>query len=825
MNRIITELQDTGLLWEVLGGLRMAAFSVGDDFVIVDGNRVIKDRLFYNPEDVRGQLLFDILRIVPLPDPKSFLQKFTVLYGECLRRNREAFPAKITFIRKTDGFIVVVEDRSELIKLEMRAVHRRKEINTYNALSRTLSRASGLHEITEGALDIIIEEMNFDAAWISLVDAKSGALRLCCFRGGDGQTTPGEASLKRYESFVQRVFSSERALLVRNMHDDPRVSPDVMMTGFNSVAGVPIISKNMGDSGGRVVGVLGVADTMKDFFSSLDIQFLITIGNLLGVAIENARLITSLQERIRQIRLINEISGVVNSSLSIGHIFRLVFSEMSNIIEFDRASITLLDRNQDRLEIFAIDTRRPTRLTKGVHAPIEGTSAGWVTMHQKPWINRDLQEEIVFSFDSVLRDEGFRSTISIPLFKDRPLGALNLDSLHAGKYSVQDLEIIVPITKHLSIGLENALLFEEITREKREWEKTFDAITDMVWIEDLRGRALRVNRAVIKKSGRAELSFIQKSSQEIFTAMQIPDQGHIPSGSPERGREQFREIRGLNSSIYYYWTYPLLSSEGKVYGVINYLKDVTEQKRLEQRLIRADKLASLGILVAGVAHEINNPLGIIAGYSEALLERAREPELRELGSFEDFPEYLETINKEIFRCKDILQTLLDFARPSAGTFRMIDINGLIKEVMLLVTHGVGTQQYTIELDLRREIPETLADPGAMRQVFLNILMNSLHFIGERGRIVITTKVEEHPDGPDFIRVSIADNGPGIRQEIIDKIFDPFFSTKAVGEGTGLGLSICHRIVSEHEGTIDVESRPGAGATFIVRIPVRTARRR
>lgn len=823
MNRIIRELQDTGLLWEVLGGLRLAAFSVNDDFVIVDGNPVIKDRLFFNPEEVRGLQLFDIIRITPPADRNTFLRKYVVRDGECLRSNREAFPAKITFVRKTDGFIVVVEDRSEMIKLEMRAVHRRKEINTYNALSRALSRASGLHEITDGALDIIIHEMNFDAAWLSLVDDESGELSLCCFRGGDEQTSPGEDSLRQYESFVQRVFRSERALLVSNMHDDPRVIPDVVKTGFNSVAGVPIIIKNIGDAKGRVVGVLGVADTMSDFFSSLDIQFLTTIGNLLGVAIENARLITNLQKKIKQIRLINEISGVVNSSLSIGHIFRLVFSEIRNIIQFDRASITLLNRTQDRLEIFAIDTRRPTRLTKGVHAPIGGTSAGWVTVNQKPWINNDLKEDTAFRFDSALLAEGFRSTISVPLFKDRPLGALNLDSLHPGKYSEQDLDILVPITKHLSIALENALLFEEITREKREWEKTFDAITDMVWIEDLKGKALRVNRAVIGKSGRAELSLIQKSSQEIFTAMQILDQGHFPPGSAGHGREQFREIRGLNSSIYYYWTYPLLNSEGRVYGVINYLKDVTEQKRLEQRLIRADKLASLGILVAGVAHEINNPLGIIAGFSEALLDRAKEPELRAVGSFEDFPEYLETINNEIFRCKDILQTLLDFARPSAGTFRTIDINGLIKEVMLLVKHGVGTQKYTIELDLKRGIPETLADPGAMRQVFLNILMNSFHFIGEHGRIVIASAVEEHFNGPDIIRVSIADNGPGIRREIIDKIFDPFFSTKAVGEGTGLGLSICHRIVSEHEGTIDVESRPGGGAQFIVRIPVRTAR--
>jgi signal transduction histidine kinase len=247
---------------------------------------------------------------------------------------------------------------------------------------------------------------------------------------------------------------------------------------------------------------------------------------------------------------------------------------------------------------------------------------------------------------------------------------------------------------------------------------------------------------------------------------------------------------------------------------------VTEQKKLEQQLVRADKLASLGMLVAGVVHEINNPLGIIAGYSEALLDRAGDPELNALNAFEDFPEYLETINNEIFRCKDRLKGLLDFARTSSGNYRKIDINGLIKEVTLLVKHGAKTHNHLIDLNLQREMPETVADPGAMRQLLINIIMNSLYFIGPEGKIVISTSYEKDPCCQDSICIKISDNGKGINRDIIDKIFDPFFSTKAVGEGTGIGLSICHRIVSEHGGTIDVESREGTGTTFIINIPVK-----
>jgi signal transduction histidine kinase len=202
------------------------------------------------------------------------------------------------------------------------------------------------------------------------------------------------------------------------------------------------------------------------------------------------------------------------------------------------------------------------------------------------------------------------------------------------------------------------------------------------------------------------------------------------------------------------------------------------------------------------------------------MDRAGDPELKAVNAFEDFPEYLETINNEIFRCKDRLKGLLDFARTSSGNYRKIDINGLIKEVTLLVKHGARTHNHRIELDLQRDIPETVADPGAMRQLLINIIMNSLYFIDTKGKIVISTSYVKDPCFHDSICIKVSDNGKGISRDIVDKIFDPFFSTKDVGEGTGLGLSICHRIVSEHGGTIDVESREGIGTTFSIKLPVR-----
>ncbi len=339
--------------------------------------------------------------------------------------------------------------------------------------------------------------------------------------------------------------------------------------------------------------------------------------------------------------LINELSSIINSSLSIGTIFRMVVSELRKIIDYSRASLLLYNEKDDNLLIFALDTEMKTVMKKGVRAPIEGTSAGWVVRNNKPWISGDLRET-PFPLDRKLLAEGIRSTISIPLFHDRMLGVFNFDSAGPSEYSEKDLEILLPVAKHIAVALENALLFEEISTEKKEWERTFDAITDMVWIEDGRQRVIRANHALLSRTGYSKTEIANKLCAELLDKIGITVTGGcLCSETLSCKRPSFQELKNGSGGIFHFWAYPLIDEDGRLYAIVHYLKDVTAQKRIEQQLIRTDKLASLGTLVAGIAHEINNPLGIIAGYSEALLDRADDAALTGISEFEDFPEYLE----------------------------------------------------------------------------------------------------------------------------------------------------------------------------------------
>jgi two-component system NtrC family sensor kinase len=817
----------SSLLLDTFDFISIPVFLIDSKENVIAGNVIASDVFLYSVDDMTGRDIHDFITLAegagrgippgefPGPSATFFpVHKDTgQLETSCRRKDGTTFIAQVSVIPSGDDSqkLVVIQNISDRKKLQQKASQRTKELAIFTTFAKILTAHMDTDRILQETVDALADIMDAEKSWVYLSEGKRGELYLEAHHGLIDKDITYGRKLKPGESFDGKVFTSGRPLLVENALEDPRVC--YRDKGIRSIAGVPISSK------GVIMGMLGIASSKASFFTAMDIQLLTTIGSQLGVAIENSRLIEQLQEKMSQIELINELSGIINSSLGIGTIFRIMVSEIKKLIDYNRASLLLYDEKKNNFLIFALDTEIKTAMKKGVRAPIEGTSAGWVVKNNRPWINYDLRKT-EFQLDRKLLEEGIRSTISIPLFHDRILGVFNLDSTNPANYSEKDLSILVPVAKHISIALENALLFEEISKEKKEWEKTFDAITDMVWIEDGRQRVLRANQTLLSLSGFSAKEITGKQCRELFESIGIHHMECICKDTILTKRPSFRELKGTGRSTFHFWAYPLIDEEGQLYAVVHYLKDVTEQKQLEQQLIRSEKLASLGTLVAGIAHEINNPLGIIAGYSEALLDRAKEKSLLENKEFEDFPEYLTTIHNEIFRCKRILRSLLDFARPSAGTSREIDINELIKEVILLVNHRAKKLNHHIELKLNRDLPKMYAEPGSLRQLFMNIIINSMYFTPERGSIVITSEMDETPQNRGMIRISIADTGSGIPEDIAGKIFDPFFTTKPVGEGTGLGLSICHKIVEDHGGSIDVESQVNKGTTVIIRLPAK-----
>jgi len=229
---------------------------------------------------------------------------------------------------------------------------------------------------------------------------------------------------------------------------------------------------------------------------------------------------------------------------------------------------------------------------------------------------------------------------------------------------------------------------------------------------------------------------------------------------------------------------------------------------MEKQLLLADKLSSIGQLAAGVAHEVNNPLGMILGYTQLLI-RGEHPGTQR---YDD----LRTIEKHTRTCKTIVERLLNFARSTQTLREPGDIHQLIDEVLNLLKHSLEMDQIVLEKDYDERVPLLPLDKGKMRQVFMNLLVNARQAIGKQGTIRLATHFDA--DRKE-VMVKVQDSGCGIQPEHLNRIFDPFFTTKATGDGTGLGLSVSYGIVQDHKGQILVTSAPEKGTTFTVILPI------
>lgn len=240
-------------------------------------------------------------------------------------------------------------------------------------------------------------------------------------------------------------------------------------------------------------------------------------------------------------------------------------------------------------------------------------------------------------------------------------------------------------------------------------------------------------------------------------------------------------------------------------------KKTAEIVRAQEQLINAEKLASLGRMAAGVAHELNSPLTGIVTFAHLMAKRIPPENAQDA-------EDLKVIIDQAERCSKIVRGLLGFSRKTASEKAHVDMNTLIENTLSMVRNQAKFYNITFDVRLDKSIPEVNADPNQIQQVFLNLLINAADAMEEKGKITISSRMIE--DGADrFVELEFTDTGPGIPEEIRSKVFEPFFTTKPAGKGTGLGLAVSYGIIKKHEGQIFVKSEPGHGASFFIRLPV------
>jgi two-component system NtrC family sensor kinase len=355
---------------------------------------------------------------------------------------------------------------------------------------------------------------------------------------------------------------------------------------------------------------------------------------------------------------------------------------------------------------------------------------------------------------------------------------------------------------------------EALRQSERKYKNLAEATSDWIWETDEKGMFTFVSPKIKDLLGYEDKEIIGKMKTldlvpkaearewlkrfKKINARREPFSGFEIAHRHKDGSPVIFEISGI----------PNFDSDGNFNGYVGINKNITERKRMEEQLMLTDRLASIGELASGIAHELNNPLTSVIGFSQLLLEEDIP---------QNFKEDLGTIYGEAQRASSIVKNLLTFARKHAPMRQLSQVNSIIEDVLKLRAYEHKVNNIEMEKRFAADLPEIMVDYFQMQQVFLNLIVNAEAAMLEangRGKMVIATSRHNHT-----IKVSIADNGPGIAKENLRRVFDPFFTTKEVGKGTGLGLSICHGIVAEHGGRIYAEGAVNEGATFVVELPL------
>ncbi|MFA6055459.1 MAG: ATP-binding protein [Thermodesulfovibrionales bacterium] len=354
----------------------------------------------------------------------------------------------------------------------------------------------------------------------------------------------------------------------------------------------------------------------------------------------------------------------------------------------------------------------------------------------------------------------------------------------------------------------------ELKKSEQRYRSLVENAEDIIFTVDYNGNFISINKYGANFFNRTEEDVIGHNASEFFTwpsseVLILMIQNVFDS----KESKQITHMVIIGDRQHWFNTNfrRLWDEAGNIYAVLGISRDVTERKQMEEHSFYTEKLASMGTLAAGVAHEINNPLGVILGFTELLLEKFPT----------DSEEYdlLKTIENQGLNAKRVIENLLNFARHKEHAEEIIDVNKNLQTVLSVMNNTLLLNKISVKQDLQENLPLIIADSGELQQVFFNIINNAIYAMKDGGSLTITTKAINGEN----VGIRIADTGHGIKQEHHKRIFDPLFTTKEVGKGTGLGLSVSYGIVTKHRGTITFESKTKEeseqpGTTFIITFP-------
>ena len=703
-----------------------------------------------------------------------------------------------------------------------------EQLNVLHAVSSVLTSSLEPDVLVKGTLSVLVTHLGVDAGAVYLRNPDTLAMNVVATEG----FLPGENERNDLLDLYARTspLMIGKPLVLEPLPDSARkgLAGD-MLAEVHGLVCAPLGLQ------GNATGAICLFSTRQSAFPKQQAELLSTICNQLSVALENARLYVETKKSAAQLSFVYNLGNNLMTSLEMDELLGYAVFTVGKSVECDVCSVVVRGSAESDELVSAIYSRTQSEGRSKSDCFHEDRIRRYLETADYG-VHPAVEVRVVERF---LRDSSISIEMSVPLmFDDRLLGILICGSCASRTISADDQKLLGAVAQQLSLAIRNTELYKrtkdtsinlavevskrtrEAEEQKRFTEKIIDSLPVSLYVVDRDMRIVAWNRNrelgghgisrdevlgknVFKVLSRQPRRLLEHEFVDVFRS---GDMVHMEQESWYEGQRKIWKISKI----------PMRVDNAEVTHVITVGEDVTEQKKMNEAVIHAEKLASIGRLAAGVVHEINNPLATIAACSEAL--NARVDEIQDPSLYEDFSEYLQIIRDEAFRCKTITNSLLEFSHQRQAEKNAADINQIIEQTLHLVKHHPKLGKMSVIKELDHSLTPVFVNEGQMKQIFIALISNAFDAMESDGTLTIRTRWSES-EPAHTVTVEFIDTGCGIPASQLPKIFDPFFTTKPLGRGTGLGLSVCYGIVSEHGGKIEVDSTEGTGSVFRVLLPI------
>jgi two-component system NtrC family sensor kinase len=517
------------------------------------------------------------------------------------------------------------------------------------------------------------------------------------------------------------------------------------------------------------------------------------------------QLAVQVDRRISELFSLQELSYVLSESIQLDRVVDQVAKYAARFLQADGAVVVLAEMEGRVLRVVAASGSLEPLLGQA-NEESESALVRFAISRDRIEVAQGVETPTVDLLGGLM----VRSAAVAPLrAQGITMGALAVADRRGGAFTTEDLWLLSTVATNASVVLANSRLYEMVRRSEEEWETAFNALTEGIAVVGPKSAILRANRALAMIAevpeeellGRDFSQLLPGASDAVSTLIEAVYRREKTAPLVVHLDQRQRVLR-LTAA-------PLVGAESG--SVVILVEDVTEQRMLEAQIIQTDKMASIGQLVSGVAHELNNPLTSIAGLAELLLERPPHPELPR--------DHLKVIHDQAERASRIVRNLLTFARKGVAEKTAVDLNDVVTRTSLLIVYELQLHGIELDSELSLDPVVVLGDRYELQQVLLNLVTNAVQAVTavppeKPRRITLSTGRSE-----DEAILRVRDNGPGVPKHHAPYLFTPFFTTKAPGEGTGLGLSLSYGLVKAHGGTLSYEPAPEGGAEFRIVLPL------